>query len=201
MLHRATNRIRTTLDALEAREVCFAGVSLGIPLPVMGPLPPAAVIAPVVQVGQMRVEPAKDLPVRGPVAKPIPVLNQVDSVITLRNETATTIRLSVRWAGSTEITRYTLAPGQAERVAFRQAEKVRLNLTAIIQYGPEPGRSVRKAQVASGLAAVGADGTSQGDGQVYSFRPTAGGIGLFSAPRVPASALSVGAPPSSFTTR
>jgi hypothetical protein len=195
MLHRAANRIRTTLDALEAREVCFAGVSLGIPLPVMGPVPPAAVVAPVVQVGPSGVGPSKDLVGHAPAAKPAPRLSQVDSVITLRNDTATPIRFSVRWAGSTGVTWYALAPGQAERVTFRQAEKVRPNLMAAIQYGPEGGGSVRKAQVASAPAAVGDDGTSQGDSRVYSFRPTAAGVGLFAA------APGLAPPPSPYANR
>lgn len=201
MFPRATNRIRPTLEALEAREVYFAGVAMGLPYPSPAP-PPAGPVTPAVQVGDWRVEPAKDPGVRGLAAKPLPpVLYQVDSVITLRNDTAKTIRLSVRWAGSTEVARHTLAPGQVERVTFRQVEKVRPNLTAIIQYAPEGGRMVRKVQVASGLVPVESDGTSQGSGREYTFRSTAGGIILVAGQRTPAVTPDIPPPPSRYTNR
>src|SRR5262249_31741868 len=120
-------------------------------------------------------------------AKPIGHLhlNQADSVITLRNETSTTIQFSVRWAGSAETTRYTLAPGQAQRLTFRQVELIRPNLMAVIQYSQVPGGPVvRTARVVSGLEPVGSDGTSQGDGRVYAFRPAGAGVALYPALRV-----------------
>jgi hypothetical protein len=201
MLHGTANRIRPTLEALEVREVYFAGVAMGLPYPAPVPALPAGPLTPVVQVCDFRVEPTKDPVARGPAAKPSPCLNQVDSVITLRNDTTTTIRLSVRWAGTTEVTRYTLAPGQVERVTFRQVEKVRPNLTAVIQYAPEGRGTARTVQVASGLAGVGPDGTSPGDGRVYTFRSTAGGIRLVAGPHTPPVMPGLPTPPSTHTTR
>lgn len=185
MLHRTTNRIRPTLEALEVREVYFAGVALGIPVPpVMGPLPPICPFAPVGQLGPYKGGLTKDDVIRPANSNPAPQLNQVDSVITLRNDTAATVHLAVRWKGSTEVTRYALLPGQSERVTFRQTEVIRTKMTAQIVYTPEArGAMPRKIQVSAGLAAVGEDGTSQGDGKTYAFKQTpAGGVGLFTVP-------------------
>ena len=201
MLPRATNRIRPTLEALEVREVYFAGVAMGLPYPAAGPELPVGPVTAVVQMIDFRGAPAKDPVARGPAAKPSPCLNQVDSVITLRNDTATTLRLSIRWAGSAEVARCMLAPGQVERVTFRQVEQMRPNLTAVIQYASERGGPARKVQVASGLAQVGSDGSSRGDGRVYTFRSTAGGIRLVAGPQTPPVMPGLPAPPSTFTTR
>ena len=186
MLRRPTNRIRPSLDALEVREVCFAGVALGMMPPVLGPLPPIGPIRPAVDVGALRPGAVTDPVVKGELTRPGPHLNRLDSVITLRNETATAIRFSVRWAGAAQATQYILAPGESQRVTFRQVEVFRANVSAVILYAPDQGRAaVRKAQVVSGVAAVGPDGTSVGDGRVYSFRsgPT-GGVGLYPATRL-----------------
>jgi len=175
MSHRSTNHIRPTLEALEVREVYFAGVALVIPVTDVS-LPK---VAPLGLVGATQFQPPKIPIISGAVGKPNIQLHQADSVITLRNETATTIRFSVRWTGSAVTTWYSLAPGQAQRVTFRQVELIRANLTAVIQFAPDAGGTGgRKVLVTSGLEAVGPDGTSQGDGRVYSFRPAGSGVAL-----------------------
>jgi hypothetical protein len=177
MLHRPANRIRPTLEALEVREVYFAGIALGIPISLHK-------VAPIGPFGMTHFEPHKAPVVSGADVKQIADLHQADSVITLRNETATTIRFRVQWPGSAETTWHFLSPGQAERVTFRQVELVRLNLTAIVQFAPEAdGTGVHKVQVASGTEPVGPGGTSEGDGRVYVFRPDGSGVALYSAPR------------------
>lgn len=185
MLHRTTNRIRPTLEALEVREVYFAAVALGIPVPpVPVPLPPICPLVPAGQLGPYKGGLTKEDVIRAATPNPAPQLNQVDSVFTLRNDTTTTIRFTVRWAGARDVTRYDLAPGQSQRVTFRQTEVIRTKMTAQIVFAAEAKAVMpRKVQVAAGLAAVGTDGTSQGSGPVYAFKATAtGGVGLFTVP-------------------
>jgi hypothetical protein len=60
-----------------------------------------------------------------------------------------------------------------------QRELVRANLTAAVQFTPVSGGPVHKAEVRSGLSAVGPDGNPEGEGRVYTFSPTGSGVGLY----------------------
>ena len=79
MPSRATNRIRPTLDALEAREVCTTLLGLQNVVDLLS----------VVQVGDP-----------GPALKPPHRPVMADSVLTLRNATTHALRFTVQWEGS-----------------------------------------------------------------------------------------------------
>ena len=136
----ARNRIRPTLEALQVLGVLRRRGPRSA-IPGRGPTASFAPVTAVVQVGEelAGVGEGPGRPSPGGQAGTGPESGRLGP-ITLRNDTATTIRLSVRWAGSTQGYPGTLAPNQVERVTFRQVERVGPGLTAIIQVRPGGGR-------------------------------------------------------------
>jgi hypothetical protein len=150
-----TNRIRRTLDALEAREVCWAGFP-GLPL---------GGLSPIVHLG----------PTTPPAKPPAPGPHVADAVFTLHNGTTHAITVSVRWAGAATAEAYTLQPGESRPVWVREVERFSVQ-TALVRV--DGGRQVFKVKAV--LTAESPNGPV-GPGTVCTIGPgPAGGVALHS---------------------
>jgi len=148
MTRRAANRIRPSLDALEAREV------------------PAGLFRSTWS-GVAHVGPA--------VAGPKIVLLKYDSVFTLVNSTKQTLRFRVQWEGQGRAQAYELAPGQTKVVWLPEAGKWYPHRQAVITMSPGIGRlPVASFGASSDMAPHTPHGPAEG-GPAYVFEPTANG--------------------------
>lgn len=147
------NRIRPTLDALEAREVCWAGLP-GLPL---------GGLSPIVHLG--------------PVAPPAHQLHVADSVFSLVNRTSHALHLRVHWQGATAAQSYVLMPGESRPIWIKEIERFPAARTAVIRIDGG-ANGVQVFRVKAALTADGPNGPV-GHGPVYAFRPgPAGGVTL-----------------------
>jgi hypothetical protein len=153
---RATNRIRPTLDALEAREVCATLLGLQNLVHVLS----------AAQVGDP-----------GPALKPPHRPVMADSVLTLRNATTHALRFTVRWEGAAAAQTYTLLPGQAQRVWVRVTGSFPLDRPATIRVAAFDQSGPHVFQVTAAPAAHGPTGPL-GQGRIYTFRTVDGGLTL-----------------------
>ena len=160
MPSRATNRIRPTLDALEAREVCATLLGLQNVVDLLS----------VVQVGRP-----------GPALKPPHRPVMADSVLTLRNATTHALRLTVHWEGAATAQTYTLLPGQAQRVWIRVTGSFPLDRPATVTVAAFDKSGPHVFQVTAAPAAHGPTGPL-GQGRIYTFRTVDGGLVLAPMP-------------------
>jgi hypothetical protein len=146
-----TNRVRPTLDALEARELCWAGFP-GLPL---------GGLSPIVHLG--------------PAKPPAPGPHVADATFTLHNSTAHAITVTVRWQGAATAEAYTLQPGESRPIWMREVERFSVQ-TALVRV--DGGRQVFKVKAV--LIADGPNGPVD-FGPVYAIGPgPAGGVALHS---------------------
>lgn len=148
MTRRPANRIRPSLDALEAREV------------------PAGLLqstwAAAAHVGQA-------------VAGPKIVLLKYASAFTVVNETKQTLRFRVQWEGQGRAQAYELAPGQSKVVWTPEVGKWYPHREAVVAMGPGIGRlPVASFGVTSDMVPHTPHGPAQG-GPAYVFQPAASG--------------------------
>jgi hypothetical protein len=145
-----TNRLRPNLDALEAREVCWAAVQFGA-------------LAPIVHLG--------------PITPPAHQLHVADSVFTLANNTEHSLTFTVQWQGSSALESYTLMPGESRQNWVREVERFPAARTAVIRVDGMPGGR-GEFRVTAALTADGPNGPVS-SGPVYMFQPgPAGGVTL-----------------------
>jgi hypothetical protein len=158
------NRIRPSLDALEAREMCWAGFP-GLPL---------GGLSPIVHLGPTT-----------PLAKPpAPGLHVADAVFTLRNGTAHAVTVTVQWQGAATAEAYTLQPGESRPVWVHEIERFSIQ-TAVVRVGTQVYR-VKAALTADGPAGPVASGP------VYTLQTgPAGHVALHPGPVGPAPATRI----------
>ena len=145
-----TNHLRSNLDALEAREVCWTGVQLGS-------------LSSIVHLGA--------------ITPPSPQLHVADSVFTLANQTEHSLTFTVQWQGSSAVESYTLMPGESRQIWVRDVERFPVARTALIRMvgGVNGGQVFRVTATHSAEGAIG----PVNSGPVYTFQPgPAGGVTL-----------------------
>src|SRR5262249_39825222 len=101
-----TNHLRSNLDALEAREVCWTAGQLGS-------------LSSIVHLGA--------------ITPPSPQLHVADSVFTLANQTEHSLTFTVQWQGSSAVESYTLMPGESRQIWVRDVERFPVARTALIR--------------------------------------------------------------------
>jgi hypothetical protein len=171
MLKARTHALRSTLDPLEARDVCSAN-------PVVGPLPD---LLPAAHVGAMA--PAATTAAATPAANPaLQSLVGHSSLITIKNTTPFRIKFTLQWQGG-PAKQYTLAPGATWRywnTPVMTNGWVEQPRTAKIRFDASTAAGLQQKTytLSSQLAADGPNGPV-GSGMKYHFARSGNKIDLY----------------------
>ena len=174
MRTRTTNRLRSTLDVLEARDVPVTLTEVNAIADVLPAIPDPSCGLPTI-VGAGRLGPITTAP------KPAPVLQTADSVITLRNGTARALRFTVQWEGREAAETFVLRPGQVKQVRYQEVGVFPVGRPATVQVDAGRGRPIAVFQATAGLVPDGSAGT----GRVYTVRMMRGELAMVPNPGLP----------------